>query len=344
MARNYWQIAAGSFGRDYAKLFTKYGIAFVGGESHMATMQKVKPNDIIVLRSGRSKILAAGQVVKREDGISKGIALKETELELDYANKDWLLDYDGWVLPAFCYVDWRIPKNPVKTTGLSRTTIQQLPQEKHRKIADQIMTNSVKERESEPYNTKKITDEEILEFLISEGLRTITADNLTNTIRRIRLLAKYYYDSDFSWNEGIGEHEIRTFLVVPLLLALGWTEQQLKIEYKAGAGRADIVGFTRPYHFKDKECSLIIETKDFGSGLDYAPDQAKSYAKKFSSCRVLVVSNGYCYKSYVRKKGEFSEIPTAYFNILRPRDRYPLDPESVNGTIELLRWLIPKSY
>ncbi len=30
----YWQVAAGSSGRDYSREFLKFGIAFVGGERH----------------------------------------------------------------------------------------------------------------------------------------------------------------------------------------------------------------------------------------------------------------------------------------------------------------------
>ncbi len=332
MGRNYWQIAAGSEGRDYSKIFQKFGLAFVGGESQMATMDQVKPGDIVVLKFGLSTILAAGEVVERE-GISKG-----------NGDKEWLLDYDGWVLPAYCTVDWRLPDKPLITSGLTRSTIQKLPQPKHRKIADKLITKPTIKREHEPQNTQEISDIKILEFLISEGLRPGAADDLTNTIRRIRLLAEYYYNK-CPWDE-IGEHEIRTFLVIPLLLALGWAEQQLKIEYKAGNGKADIVGFTKPYHLeKYRECILILETKDFGSGLDYAPIQAKRYARAFPSCRVLVVSNGFCYKSYVRKKkDEFSDIPSAYFNIMKPRDRYPLDPDNVDGALGVLRWLLPQSF
>jgi len=36
----------------------------------------------------------------------------------------------------------------------------------------------------------------------------------------------------------IREHETRTFLVIPLLLALGWAEQQLKIEMPAAGAES----------------------------------------------------------------------------------------------------------
>ncbi|MBI3680827.1 MAG: hypothetical protein HY235_10560 [Acidobacteria bacterium] len=88
----------------------------------------------------------------------------------------------------------------------------------------------------------------------------------------------------------------------------------------------------------------MIEAKAFSSGLDYAPDQAKEYAKDFASCAVLVVSNGYCYKAYRRTEaGSFSEKPSAYLNVLSPTKAYPLSPASVGGALDALRWLMPIS-
>ena len=87
----------------------------------------------------------------------------------------------------------------------------------------------------------------------------------------------------------IREHETRSFLVLPLLLALGWSEQQIKIELgvKGERKRIDIACFARAYRrdssgeLNYEDCTLIIETKDFRLGLEEAPDQAKAYAEHF---------------------------------------------------------------
>jgi hypothetical protein len=330
MSRNYWQIAAGSQGRDYADYFLRTGMAFVGGESQIAAMAEVQLGDIVVLKSGLSQIVAAGEVVEREGSHSGN------------GDKDWLRDFDGWDLPAYCYVRWHLPPTPVETSGLTRSTITQLPQAHHRTLADDVLSSLQAPEGQEPKPTNPVRDDEILEFLISEGLRPGTADELTNTMRRIRLLAEYY-QHNVEWTE-VREHETRTFLIVPLLLSLGWAEQQMRIELPAAGGRADLVCFSKPAHLSDSECVLILESKGFSSGLDYAPEQARRYAEDFPSCRVVIVSNGFCYKSYRRlETGGFSDRPSAYFNISGPRDKYPLDPDSVEGTFELLRCLLPQS-
>ena len=328
MAKRYWQIAAGSKGRNYVDQFLKFGLAFVGDEPYVTTMSMLAPGDIVVLKQGMSRIVAAGHVVSR-NGKHSGCN-----------DKAWLRDFDGWDLPAWCNIDWHVPKIPIKTTGLTRSPIQRVHQDSHKTIAEKLLELPKRHRSPEPREAKQIADSQILEFLISEGLRPSAADEVTSTFGRIRLLADFYYKK-CKW-EDIREHETRTFLIVPLLLALGWAEQQLKVELPADGGRVDLACFSRPYNRKNSECVLIVESKDFATGLDHAPQQARRYAKSFPACKVLVVSNGYCYKTYERDpKVGFSESPSAYLNLLRPTTKYPLDPENVGGALEALKSLLP---
>ena len=103
MSKTYWQIAAGSTGRNYAELFVKFGMAFVGGQKEIRSMAEVSVGDIVLLKIGLSKIYAVGEVVAR-DGKHEG-----------NADKSWLRDFDGWDLSAYCYVDWHVPEKPICT-------------------------------------------------------------------------------------------------------------------------------------------------------------------------------------------------------------------------------------
>jgi hypothetical protein len=90
-------------------------------------------------------------------------------------------------------------------------------------------------------------------------------------------------------------------------VAVGWSEQQIKVELPNPAGKIDIAYFSRP-HRRDVrtgkentgDCVLLIEGKGLSHGLDFAPEQAQSYAQHFPNCQVAAVSNGYRYKTYVR--------------------------------------------
>lgn len=324
---NYWQIATGAEGRDYAEYMLTYGIALVGGEEYINTICQVQPGDVVILKSGRTEIVAAGHAVERN-----GVCSGERESR----------DFDGWDLGGYCYVNWHGPHPPIAVGGLARKTIcrvgnNNLPP---RNQADEIMNmyNVNEAYDPEPF-TQQIDDEQILNFLIREGLRPGAAEDLTGTFSRIRRLAHYY--RNHAWGD-TREHEAQTFLVIPLLLALGWAEQQIKIEYPVqGNNRADIACFSRPYSQPDRQCEIVIETKRFNQGLDNALDQVIEYGNILGS-NIVVLTNGYCYKIYRRDdpNGAFMSHPQAYLNIFSPTDRYPRDQE-IEGALEVFRLLLP---
>jgi hypothetical protein len=324
---NYWQIAAGSSGRDYSDEFIRFGIAFVGGDTQIDTMTQVQPGDRVLLKRGLYEIIAVGVIVAREG--------KHNGCE----DKDWLRDFDGWDLPAYCYVEWHVPPKPLAASGLTRATIQCTWKSEITEAAEKALKEyPATEIEPEPKLTRRVEDEEIVEFLIKEGLRISAAEELTATFRRIRRLANYYYLHSAGW-EHIREHETRTFLIVPLLLALGWPEQSIKIEQPTEGGKVDLALFDGPFTGDSNESIALIETKGFAQGLSYAPEQAREYARHFPKCRVIFVSNGYCYKAYRCTKDGFSSEPSAYLNIRDPRDAYPLNPK-IPGALEVLRLLL----
>ncbi len=190
-----------------------------------------------------------------------------------------------------------------------------------------------------------------LEEVAKELEQWDSVENLLSKLRHIQKLAKHYYDFEYKHWDEIKEHEIRTFLIVPLLLALGWKEEQIKIELSpsglgVGDGRKsiDIACFSQKYeknspNVNKGSCSLILESKRFSSGITKdAPDQAREYAREFPNCKTIVVSNGYCYKAFVREKGEFSDTPHAYLNLLKPTRKYPLEPK-IGGALQMLELL-----
>jgi len=335
----YWQVAAGSAGRDYTQSFLDFGMAFVGGDTQRSTITQVEPGDCIVLKRGMSEIVAAGIVVEREENKCCGDG-----------DKEWLRDFDGWDLAAYCYVDWHVPEKSIEVKGLTRATIQRLYKDNLKRTADDLLRLPANSNLTpEPRPTTALSDEEMLKFLICEGMRPAAAEELTSTFNRIRRLARYYYN-ECNWRD-VREHETRTFLITPLLIALGWSEQQIKIELAAtDRGRVDIACFARPYRRNRKgdannqDCALLLESKGFAYGLDYAHKQGKGYAKTFPSCGVVIASNGYCYKAFLRRDdGQgFHESPSAYLNLLLPKSRYPVDPENVDGGLALLRYLLPQ--
>lgn len=352
---SYYQVAAGSFARNYGELFLKFGMAFVGWGKDFNLMKELRVGDRLILKQGTKKIKAVGIVCCR-DGKCFGDHYEDSDQGRDQnkdRGKNWLDDFDGWDLPHYCYVRWHEPEEQdcdVKQGKFTRSTFQRINQDTLKDKAEKILkTYPVIHHSPEPEPTTKLDDNEILNFLISEGLRASSGEDFVNNLRRIRFLVSYYA-TKCDWSK-ISEDETRTFLVVPLLLALGWSEQQIKLEHKCRNGSIDLAVFNAPYKMlvddnskstPNDRCVLIIETKRFDQGLDYAIDQVIAYAEKeFDECWTVVTTNGWCYKTYARNKitREFERQPSAYLNILCPTDQYPLDPQK-GGAKEVFKRLL----
>ena len=147
---------------------------------------------------------------------------------------------------------------------------------------------------------------------LADRLSTQSVGGAISAIHTVRRLADKYYSFGFRHWDEVKEHEIRTFLIMPLLLALGWREEQIKLELNLGRlgtrniKSIDVACFSEEYQPGDEEAyrensRLVIESKRFSSGVaDAALEQAEGYAKPLPNCNLIVVTNGYCYKAFER--------------------------------------------
>jgi ketosteroid isomerase-like protein len=305
------------------------------GEEFLPTMSRIKAGDRVILKRGNSQLVAAGVAVERNGRVS-GLAER------------WLHDFDGWDLRAHCYVEWHQPEKPAPARGLTRSTIQRVLLPDLQRLTEEIIKKvpAPAHLEPEPTAARRVPDEEIVRVLAARGLEPSSKETLEATLPSLRELGAFYYEK-CDWRH-VREIETRTFLVVPLLAALGWQARRLKIELATRSGKVDVACFSRPYsHEKNRkpdhdDCELLIETKGFSSGLTYAPRKAMLYAADFPNCEAIAVSNGYCYKVFTRKDdGEFADEPSAYVNMLNPRESYPTTPDRCAGCLEALRLLLP---
>ena len=323
--KTYWQVASGSAQRNYPNIFIEFGVFAVNhdwrntGHYHHS-LQKAKRGDIFILKGGISRIHAVGIV--QDDDLRKA---------------DYYFNLDGWALEYYKFIDWYVPQNPIpaKGKGLRMGTIQKIHVHGLKTLADNALSTWSKAVSSRTINEdiKIVEDKDIINRLIKEGLKIQQSEVLTSTFNRVRLLADYYL-KNFDWRN-INEDQVRTFLVIPFLLAMGWSEQQLFLEYKIGRKKADIVCFDKPIHSSEKKAKILIEVKKLSEGLNYAIDQAFAYAKALGDVKTICVTNGFCYQIYDLDYSEDYNEPYAYINILEPIDQFPLNNQT-NGAIEAL--------
>lgn len=332
-----WQVGSGDGTRSYAQVFFDFGVALVGpgdpgkeGDTKTKTYYKnnpgvnnwgaklgqLQPGEWIILRKGRKEVLGVGEVIE------------------PYNYSHIFQDVDGWDLQHYVEVQWYRPKERILFSGtpLAMSTLAScnhlgvLQKVANTEFEEVNPRTSVKEKTNanlEPISLEKLTDS-----LIEHGLRIQDAEGITQTIGRIIRLTKWYYQYDYN----VSEHELRTFLVVPLLVALGWSEQKIKIELR----NIDIALFNSPYiSTKANHISpqVIIETKVFNDGLAFTDSQVMSYGERFPSCEYFITTNGYRYKFYQREDQKLKQ--KGYINLFKMRSGDPLD-EGIKGAIETL--------
>jgi hypothetical protein len=318
---NYWQVAAGDGSRDYSDLFLDYGIMIMGSGDPGPYFEK---KDFYT----NKKLYASSDISKFAEEVKEGdvVVLKKPQNDLwevlaigivkgEYAHLPIFEDVEGWCLQHCRYVEWKQPKKKTAIPGLSRGTFRAINSPSTILAIDKIRESELKSLRAKdlPTPVDNLTDEDLIDILIDNGLRPSDAEDLTLTINRIRRLVKWYHSKQYD----ISEHEARTFLIVPLLLALGWPEQKLKIEWN----KIDIAFFNEPYVQKNDECIMILESKRLWAGLGAAETQASSYACNYPKCDKMIVSDGCCYNLFKRKGTKWKL--SAYLNILKPKTAHP---------------------
>lgn len=241
-------------------------------------------------------------------------------------------DVDGWDLQHTRRAAWRTPPDgrPVAVAGLRRGTLSRTA-----KGADAVRELYARWTAAEPAPVpepaKPLNDSALTETLLRHGLPILQCDTLAETINRLRRLAGWYE----AQGESISEHEIRTFLIVPVLQALGWPEQRVKIELS----HIDIALFDEPYR-SGSDPSLIVESKRPYAGLGTTIRQARGYADRYPGCRALVVTDGFRYRLYERDPAaDEGWRERAYANLLRLLHCHPYEA-GVGGAPELFRRLL----
>lgn len=340
----YWQVAAGEGTRDFADVFLQYGILLMGS-GHLGSFRE-HPERYKGIKGWQRKIVTLAESMDRGDVVvmkkrwgTKGEIVAAGRVTSDYEFLGPFDDVDGWDLRHGRKVNWFLPDFPLDVNGLARGTVSRVHKGQILKAADRLLQEGNEVGAAEiPQTAKRVSEEDLVGSLIWNGLRPADAEAVIRAIWHVRRLAGWYV----SRMDQINEHEIRTFLIVPILLALGWSEQRIKTEWN----HTDISLFAEVFE-KGSKPFLILESKRMGVGLGHAERQVQLYAKQFPNCNKLVTSTGDRYWLYVKKScenwdaGKMKEKHlSAYMNLFNLKDRHPY-LSGVGGAPELLKSLMP---
>jgi hypothetical protein len=303
--RSYWQIAAGSTDRSYAEKFIDHCVALIGpGDAGRWTAERedsdfdgsgcvrwfadeLAPGDILVLRSGNSKITAIGVVAS------------------DYEYLTQFDDVNGWDLQHCRRARWyRLPaEHSIGPAGFGANPrrFSRIGSADVIAFAEEFLNSTPVDWQVAPLPSLPAEEEGLPSDAVPAAVRNVVAlaHDLGNRL---------YWDRQ-AFGDRPCEHESVAHLVVPLFRALGWPPEHIGVEWR----RADIAVFERlPRH--PENCRFIIEAKKMGAGVEWALDQAKGYAEAHACKADLVVTDGLRYRLYGRHAG-YREV--AYANLAR---------------------------
>lgn len=349
-----WQIASGELGRKYTDLFLKHDVMLCGpggfGPFEESRYQQVlangfhsgnrigqirrfatevQPNDIVLLRSGY-RVDAIGVV--HSDG---------------YSHNPTFDDVHGWNIGHSCRVIWQDDLGEelaaIQTTQPLFGSRKSIPA--FTAVADEAVlkpiehlfcrcqNRSLRELPQEP--PKPLTLEELSEALFARGLGFDAVRQFRGALEKQRRLIAWYEASGFAGGRRT-EHEVVAHIILPMLSALGWSEQLLAIEWH----KIDLAIFsgTPTDH---THCRLVCEAKGMGHGLQNVFAQARQYTTslELSVCDKILLADGGRFYLYRRQNGVWDEEPSGYLNVLKIRENHLL-PSGTNA-IDTIMALTP---
>jgi len=347
-----WQIAAGEKDRNYIDLFLNYDVMFMGpgrfGAYYADTYESLQREGIIKkgiatqLRQFCTEVKCEDIVLLRLGAQAKAIGLIRSWKMSEYS---WMQTFDdvyGWDLQHTRRVIWQHDltdelQKIQKSKGLFHyrgPTFSKV----HRQLENQLknLFNQCKPRDLKPLPSlpKPLTLDELGTELFSRGLPNEHVDKFILAIQRQRRLVKWYQENGEQCKRP-SEHEVVAHMILPLLLALGWSEQLLAVEWR----KVDLAAFgctpTVPTN-----CCLVCEAKGYGHGLQNIFTQATTYVKKLGldNCKKILLTEGARLYLYERKaNNDWDDRPVGYLNIdlIRTNHITPADTNAVDTIMAL---------
>tara|TARA_R110002049_G_scaffold150260_4_gene313411 strand:+ start:468 stop:1520 length:1053 start_codon:yes stop_codon:yes gene_type:complete len=347
-----WQIAVGEPHRYFEEIFFEYGVMIMGpsnlgpanevsyasgtglakGNQVNAFANSVKVGDLILARKGK-EIIGIGRIHEnssyqfvKQFGCILGWDLCHT-WNVSWINDSSLLS----VLP-----------NPFNESQRQIATFNQVHNQDTAKFVKNIPADKFIRKEFN-FNSdisKQLSYDDVRLKLFERGVSSIQIESVIGALRQCRQLSAWYYANKHSGGRPT-EHEVVSHMVLPLLLALGWSHQQIAVEWK----RIDVALFlTTPT--ESQNCVGIIEAKGHGQSLGNVLGQPQGYVDnlKLTNARKVIITDGLniFIHELSRDTGKFNEVPTGYLNMNYLTESYLL-PKGVSA-IDTLIQMLPSQF
>ena len=340
-----WQMAAGQAGRFYSDLFLAHDVMFLGPGNFgpyskaayaRAVSEGLAGSGIVSNIASFHDNVSPGQIVLMRNGLRvKAIGVVA---DTEYEWNETFDDVYGWNLQHARRVIWqehltedleRLQKN-----GPLFGDRKQIPT--FTRVSDEgvlapirPLLSSLRRRELKAMPLllpAPLSLDEVGQQLFARGVANDAVDKVIAAIERQRRLLRWYEQFGSESNRPT-EHEVVAHTVLPLLLALGWSEQLLAVEWR----KIDLAAFWATPS-TEQHCVLVCEAKARNHGLQDVREQAFSYVEnlKLDYCQKVLLTDGGRFYLYERKLGKKPWSPQAvgYLNVETIRTNHIAPPNT----------------
>jgi len=202
-------------------------------------------------------------------------------------------------------------------------------------IDDSLFNRTPKEMPQINYST--YSEEELGVELFRAGIGNKNIDDIVTALRQSDRLC-HWYQSQHCGREPT-ENEVISHIILPLFLGLGWSHQQIAVEWK----NVDMA-FFKNTPTTEENCVLIIEAKGLGSALIGVLNQPIRYVNDLGLDNVkhILTTDGENLFMYEKPNNEWTPNPTGYINTSRLQKEYII-PKKTN-LIDTLVKLQPSAF
>jgi hypothetical protein len=330
-----WQIATGEPGRDYRQIFFDYDLMILGpgnpGDANKFNYKKGAPNSIYrQIHSFAYSPHPGDRILMRFAHDVIGVGQIPEGDEYQYCHNNMFQCVYGWDLQHCRRVLW--------AEGLALGSLAKVFKDAKQKpsftqVHEHHIVDSVREIDKSyfnrplkplPIDTGIYKEEELGVELFRAGISNRNIDEILKALEQASRLCAWYKTTDQKPRPS--EHEIISHVALPIFLGLGWSHQQIAIEWN----RVDMAFFkTTPT--KPENCIMILEAKGFGQALSDVLEQPIEYVKYqgLSNTRYIITTDGANLFVYGRLGQEWNPNPIGYINFMSLRKQYAL-PENTN--------------
>lgn len=326
---NVWQIATGEPGRDYRELFFDHDMMIMGpsrlgdamlnryasGAANLPDRQVhnfahgPKPGDRVLMRLAHD-VIGVGQIPPEEDCQYSFDETFRCVYGWDLRHRRRVIWVGNYKLGDLAFVYKNAKQKPAFTRVHEQRIVKAV-----RDINNSYFDRPLKELPK--IDSSIYSDEELGVKLFQAG---ISNKNITDII-----IALQQAERLLAWYPGCGrkptENEIVSHIILPLFLGLGWSHQQISVEWK----KVDMA-FFKKIPTTPANCVMILEAKGLGQPLSDVLKQPKSYVQslKLNNVKHILTTDGQNLFMYEKSGSEWISNPTGYLNVSMLQKQYVL--------------------